>query len=257
MSAVRDMAQDMFDRFAGFIRGHSTSSRARPGVGIGFIIAAVVVLLLGMKWFTSDGASGSTDDGSWALDPLGSGGTTTTIATSPEAVAVRVGTAVPHGATPTGIDPVTGKSEKPKSVTVGIPGTSIAVEIPLSPTTTGPGSGGGGGGGGGGGHTTTTRGGSPPTDPTTTQTPPTDPTTTETPPTDPTTTETPPTDPTTTEDTTPPTSDTTAPETLGLDITVDLGPTTSDPGPTDTSPPPDSGGGVVGDLVGDVVGLLS
>jgi hypothetical protein len=256
MSAVRGMAQDMFDRLAGFIRGHSTSSRARPGVGLGFIIAAVVVLLLGMRWFTSDGASGTTDDGSWALDPLGSGGTTTTIATSPEAVAVRVGTAVPHGATPTGIDPTTGKSQKPKSVTIGIPGTSIAIEIPLSPTTTGPGSGGGGGGGGGGGHTTTTRGGSPPTDPTTTETPPTDPTTTETPPTDPTTTETPPTDPTTTE--TPPTDPTTTDPGGGslLDITVDLGPATSDPAPTDPPPPPDSGG-VVGDLVGDVVGLLS
>src|SRR5262245_47518709 len=151
MSAVRDMAQGLLDRFAGFYRGHASNDRAHPGVGVAFIIAALIVLLLGLRWFSdSDGASGSTDQ-SWALDLPGSGGPTTTIGASPEAVAVRVGTAIPHGA----------EQPEDQTVKIGIPGTSIEIEIPLGPTTTtGPNTTTGGttpGKGTGGGTTGTTR----------------------------------------------------------------------------------------------------
>jgi hypothetical protein len=189
------MAQDLLDRFVGFVRGHTSSDRARPGVGVGFIVAAIAVLLLGLRWFTDEGGTGDSSDQSWALD-VSSGSPTTTIGASPEAVAVRVGTAVPRGA------------EDDSTVSIGIPGTSLEIEIPLGPTTTGPGGTGGspttGGspGGGGGGTTPTTRQ-TPSTNPTTTTstrpstTTSTDPTTTTS--TNPTTTTPPTTAPPTTE----------------------------------------------------------
>jgi hypothetical protein len=234
------MAQGLLDRFAGFVRGHATSDRAHPGVGVAFIIAALIVLLLGFRWFSdSDDASGTTNAQDWALDVPGeSGSPTTTIGASPEAVAVRVGTAVPHGA------------EEDQSVTIGIPGTSIEIEIPLSPTTTTrPGSSGPGGTTPSGGPTTTrprttptTRPGggttvptTPTTDPPTTDPPTTDPPTTEPPTTDPPTT-----DPPTTEDTTIP------PELTGLSIEL--------PAVGDIS---ETGGDLVGALVGAVSSLLA
>jgi hypothetical protein len=238
------MAQGLLDRFAGFVRGHATSDRAHPGVGVAFIIAALIVLLLGFRWFSdSDDASGTTNAQDWALDVPGeSGSPTTTIGASPEAVAVRVGTAVPHGA------------EEDQSVTIGIPGTSIEIEIPLSPTTTtGPGGSGPGGTTPGGGPTTpTTR---PHTTPTTRPgggtTQPTSPTTTDSPTTTeaPTTTET----PTTTEEPTTTTEDTTIPpELTGLSIELP---------PIELPPVGDTletaGGDLVGALVGTVSSLLT
>ena len=212
MSAVRDIAQDLLDRFAGFVRGHASGDRAHPGVGVAFIIAALLVLLLGLRWFTdSGGASGSTEQ-DWALD-ITSDGPATTIGASPEAVAVRVGAAVPHGV-------------GDQTVTIGIPGTSVEIEIPLGPTTTtgGPGPTGGGGGsaGGGGGTPPTTRPGITPT------TRPPGPTTTDPPPT-----------------------------------TTDPPPTTTEEPPTTTEPPPPEGldlsaaGGLVGTLLGELGALLT
>jgi hypothetical protein len=225
MSAVRDIAQDLFDRFAGFVRGHASGDRGHPGVGVAFIIAALLVLLLGLRWFTdSGGASGSAEQ-DWALD-ITSDGPATTIGASPEAVAVRVGAAVPRGV-------------GDQTVTIGIPGTSVEIEIPLGPTTTtgGPGPTTGGSSGGGGGTTPTTR---PSITPTTrpggggTTTPPT---------------------------TAPPTTapPTTAPPTTAPPTTE---PPTTDP-PTTTEPPPPEGldlsaaGGLVGTLLGELGALLS
>jgi hypothetical protein len=229
MSAVRDMAQGLMDRFAGFARGHSTSERVHPGVGVAFIIAALIVLLLGLRWFGDSGKASGTTDQSWALDLPGSGGPTTTIGASPEAQAVRVGTAIPHGAEQPAED---------QTVTIGIPGTSIEIEIPLGPTTTTRpgtttgGSGGTGSGGTGGGSTTpTTRRTSPTTRPggstvPVTDPPTTDPPTTDPPTTDPPTTDPPTTDPPTTEEPTtePPTTE--PPVELAISTTVDLPPTT-------------------------------
>ena len=233
------MAQGLLDRFAGFVRGHSTSDRAHPGVGVAFIIAAVIVLLLGLRWFSgSDGASGTTDAQSWALD-VSTDGPTTTIGNSPEAVAVRVGTAVPHGA------------DEDQTVTIGIPGTSIEIEIPIGPTTTtGPGTTGGSPTGNGSTPTTrprttpTTRPGGGTTTPPTTDPPTTDPPTTEPPTTDPPTTEPPTTEPPTTE---PPTTEPPPPELTGLSITasIDL--------PVITEP---SEGDLLGALVGSLGSLL-
>jgi hypothetical protein len=235
MAPVRDVAQDLFDRFAGFVRGHATSDRAHPGVGVAFIIAAIVVLLVGLRWFTDSGDSTDAAEAqNWALD-VSSGRTGTTIGDSPEAVAVRVGTAVPHGV------------EEEESVTIGIPGTSIEIEIPLGPTTTvgnGPGTTGGGSTPGGtgsnpGGGTTTTRPRTTTTRPgggttTTTEEPPTTTTTTtEEPPTT-TTTEEPPT--TTTEVPPDPTA-----AALGIDV------------PEIVVPVVDT---LEGDLLGEVVGSL-
>ncbi|HEV7762630.1 MAG TPA: hypothetical protein VGO78_26660, partial [Acidimicrobiales bacterium] len=207
-----------------------------------FIIAALIVLLLGFRWFSdSDDASGTTNAQDWALDVPGeSGSPTTTIGASPEAVAVRVGTAVPHGA------------EEDQSVTIGIPGTSIEIEIPLSPTTTtGPGGSGPGGTTPGGGPTTTrprttptTRPGGGTTQPTTptTDPPTTDPPTTDPPTTDPPTTDPPTTDPPTTEDTTIP------PELTGLSIELP---------PIELPPVGDTLETAGGDLVGALVGTVS
>jgi hypothetical protein len=238
MATVRDMAQGLLDRFAGFVRGHAASDRAHPAVGAGFIIAALLVLLLGLRLFSdSGGASGTTDSASWALDvPGGESSSTTTIGASPEAVAVRVGTAVPHGV------------EEDQSVTIGIPGTSIEIEIPLSPTTTtGPtGTGSGGTTPGGRPVTPTTR---PHTPPTTrpggggTTTPPTSVVTT------PTTTE----SPTTTEDPTTTTESPTTTEEITIPPLVDLSielPTTT----TDSSVPGD--GGLLGAVIGTLGSLL-
>jgi hypothetical protein len=224
MSAVRDIAQDLFDRFAGFVRGHASGDRGHPGVGVAFIIAALLVLLLGLRWFTdSGGASGSTEQ-DWALD-ITSDGPATTIGASPEAVAVRVGAAVPRGV-------------GDQTVTIGIPGTSVEIEIPLGPTTTtgGPGPTTGGSSGGGGGTTPTTRPGITPT------TRPGGPTTTDPPP--------------TTTDPPPPTTD--PPPT-----TTEPPPTTTEEPPTTTEPPPPEGldllaaGGLVGTLLGELGALLS
>jgi hypothetical protein len=251
MSVVRDMAQGLLDRFAGFVRGHATSDRAHPGVGVAFIIAALIVLLLGFRWFTdSDDASGTTNAQDWALDVPGeSGSPTTTIGASPEAVAVRVGTAVPHGA------------EDDQSVTIGIPGTSIEIEIPLSPTTTRPGSSGNPGTGGttpGGGPTTTRPRTTPTTRPGGGTTTPTSPPTTDPPTTDPPTTEEPTTEPPTTEEPTtePPTTET-PPELTGLTIEVppvEIPPVELPP-VDDTSETGDVG--LVGALVGTIGSLLT
>jgi hypothetical protein len=199
---VRDVAQDLLDRFAGFVRGHSSSSdRAHPGVGVAFIIAALLVLFLGLRWFNDTDEGDTTDDASLAFgsENAASAGPTTTIGASPEAGAVRVGTAVPHGAQPPGAPDQT--------VTIGIPGTSIEIELPLSPTTTTGGDGSTGTTRGGGGPTTTRRGSgptttdgsAPTTSPPTTEPPTTEPPTTEPPTTEPPTTEPPTTEPPTTE----------------------------------------------------------
>jgi hypothetical protein len=243
MSAVRDMAQGLMDRFAGFARGHSTSERVHPGVGVAFIIAALIVLLLGLRWFGETGEASGTTDQSWALDLPGSGSPTTTIGASPEAIAVRVGTAIPHGAEQPAED---------QTVTIGIPGTSIEIEIPLGPTTTtgpntttggstGGGSTGGGTSGGGGSTTPTTRRTSPTTRPggstvPSTDPPPTDPPPTDPPPTDPPTTVEPTTEPPTTEE---PTTEPPTTEASTLGVTV---PTSVDPPPaTDAADQASSG----------------
>jgi hypothetical protein len=169
---------------------------------VAFIIAALLVLFLGLRWFNDTDEGDTTDDASLAFgtESASGAGPTTTIGASPEAGAVRVGTAVPHGADP--------PPAPEQTVTIGIPGTSIEIELPLSPTTTT-----GGGGGpmvttpGGGtvrptttrpGHTTTTNRPTTPTSPSTT------PPTTETPTTETPTTETPTTETPTTEE--PPTT---------------------------------------------------
>lgn len=236
MAPVRDMAQDLLERFAGFVRGHASSDRAHPGVGIAFIVAAIAVLLLGLRWFTdSGGSTDATESQNWALD-VGSDGPPTTIGASPEAVAVRVGTAVPHGA------------QQDDTVTIGIPGTSIEIEIPLGPTTTvgnGPGTTGGGSTPGGtgsnpGGGPTTTRPRTTTTRPgggtTTTTDAPGTTTTTE----DPTTTTTEEPTTTTTEDTVPP-----DPEAAVAVLSIEV--------PAVETPDVEE---LAGDLLGEVVGSL-
>lgn len=191
---MRDLVRDWTTSFVSFARGHGGGGRASTSVGAGFVIASLVLAIIGLRWInTSGGSEEAGDNTPWAFDETAEAGPTTTIpATSPARV-------VPvKDPDPDGDDPEATPTTAAKGQTgVFLPGFSPTPGGGTGPSTTLP------------PHTTTTRprgsssipGGGTTTSPTTGATTTTEaPTTTTTEATTTTTEET----TTTTEDTTPP-----------------------------------------------------
>jgi hypothetical protein len=175
-----------------FLRGHGAGANASSSVGAAFIIGAVFVAVLGLRWV---GASGADEDGGddtpWNYAEAGNVNTSTTIPASTPAKVVPIPDPTPPE---DGVTTTTRPGQKPGVFLPGYTptpggGTPPTTESPQSPTTS--------------------RGsvGTVPTIPTTTTTT----TTTTAPPTTTTTTTTIPEETTTTtEDTTPPAADETS-----------------------------------------------
>lgn len=193
---MRELAREWIASFTSFTRGHGGGEKANASVGAAFVIGAIVVAVLGLRWISAAGPTEeAADDTPW--DFAGSGDGETTGTTIPASLPARVVVVRDPG------DPAPGET------VVTLPDGQTGIFLPGFPPipggttgTTGPGSDGTNPPGTGPG--TTRPGTNPGTNPTTTRGPfPTNPTTTPTTPT---------TEPTTTSTTEEPTTTTTTEE---------------------------------------------
>jgi hypothetical protein len=180
-------------------RGDGIEDRRRPNqtVGIAFLVAALAVALIGLKWMGSgSGTVSAAGNGGWRLGGyVEASGGTTTIPLSPAAQAVQVGAQGPGSTDDRSGSTVTSMLPDGTPIVISGPGSSSSSTGSTGSPSTGP-----------GGTTRTTK----PVEGTTTSfttvestdpptTPTTEPPTTEPPTTEPPTTEPPTTDPTTNE----------------------------------------------------------
>jgi len=81
------------DSFVAFTRGHGGGGRANSSVGVAFVIGALVVAVVGLRWGSAEGPDeeASGDDTPWAFEEAGESGPTTTVpaSTPPDVVIVR------------------------------------------------------------------------------------------------------------------------------------------------------------------------
>ena len=221
---MRELAREWIASVASFTRGHGGGERANASVGAAFVIGALVVAVLGLRWISAAGPTEeAADDTPW---DVGSGGGQTTGTTIPASLPAGVVVVRDPGAPPPGETVVTLPEGQTGIFLPGFP--------PIPGGTTGTTEPGGDSDGDGGGGTDPPGPGptSPGTNPGTGNPPTTRPGT------NPTVTVT---TPATTTTTTPPDTTTTVP---------------------DTTPPPDttpSGGGLdlgLGDAVGGLVDAI-
>jgi hypothetical protein len=66
---VRDVVRDWVASFASFVRGAGGDQRASSSVGVAFVVGALVVAVLGLRWINASGPDEKADDGEqWAFE---------------------------------------------------------------------------------------------------------------------------------------------------------------------------------------------
>jgi len=124
-------------------RGDGIEDRRRPNqtVGIGFLIAALAVALIGLKWMGSGGGTVSAaGDGGWRLGGyVEASGGTTTIPMSPAAQAVQVGAQGPGSTEDRSGSTVTSMLPDGTPIVISGPGSSSSSTGSTGSSSTGPG----------------------------------------------------------------------------------------------------------------------
>jgi hypothetical protein len=100
---VREVARDWMTSLVSFTRGHGGGEKANASVGAAFVVGALVVAVLGLRWVSASGPSEeSADSTPWDFEEAGEVGPTTTIpASSPAEVVTLADPGSPEGTTVT------------------------------------------------------------------------------------------------------------------------------------------------------------
>lgn len=107
---MREVARDWLTSLASFSRGHGGGEKANASVGAAFVVGALVVAVLGLRWVSASGSDEeSTDDTPWEFEETGAEGPTTTVpASMPAKVVTLEDPGTPEGAPATTLPPETG-----------------------------------------------------------------------------------------------------------------------------------------------------
>lgn len=72
---MRDVVRDWVASFASFVRGAGGDQRASSSVGVAFVVGALVVAVLGLRWINAAGPDEKADDGEqWGFEDGGAQG---------------------------------------------------------------------------------------------------------------------------------------------------------------------------------------
>ena len=107
---MRELARDWMTSLLSFTRGHGGGEKANASVGAAFVVGALVVAVLGLRWVSASGSDEkSADDTPWEFEETGAEGPTTTVpASTPAKVVILEDPGTPEGATVTTLPPGTG-----------------------------------------------------------------------------------------------------------------------------------------------------
>lgn len=121
---MRDYARDWMASFVSFARGHGGGGNASASVGAAFVIGALLVAVLGLRWVGAEGGSkDGTEETPWEFTDAANVDTSTTIPASTPAKVVPIP------------DPDAAGPGEPSTTTTTRPGQKVGIFLPgYSPT---------------------------------------------------------------------------------------------------------------------------